>query len=137
MFGEVDFKPDSAYSSVPMEEQMDALRRAVAAGKVRHIGLSNETAWGLTKFCHLGSSQTTYDNLSAQPVPFCSNAVIHKPRPLVQDLGSYLSVIQACEPLSSLAWHNMSVLLELFAHAAKAVHRQDVHTGLIMCSMNA
>lgn len=59
MFGEVDFKPDNAYSAVSIEEQMGALSRAVAAGKVRHIGLSNETAWGLTKFCHLGSSLTT------------------------------------------------------------------------------
>ena len=56
MFGEVDFKPDNAYNSVSIEEQMDALSQAVAAGKVRHVGLSNETAWGLTKFCHLGSS---------------------------------------------------------------------------------
>ena len=32
---------------MPFEEQLDALGRAVAAGKVRHIGLSNETPWGL------------------------------------------------------------------------------------------
>lgn len=63
--------------------------------------------------------------------------MINKPRPLVQDLGSYLVLTQACEALSSLAWHNMSVLLELFAHAATAVHRQNVHTGLSLCSMNA
>lgn len=54
MFGEVDFHPANSYSSVPMEEQMGALSAAVAAGKVRHVGLSNETAWGLTKFCQLG-----------------------------------------------------------------------------------
>lgn len=55
MFGEVDFQPGNAYSSVPLEEQMGALTAAVAAGKVRHVGLSNETAWGLTKFCQLGT----------------------------------------------------------------------------------
>ena len=54
MFGEVDFKPANAYSSVPIEEQMEALTKAVNAGKVRQIGLSNETAWGLTRFCQLG-----------------------------------------------------------------------------------
>jgi len=27
----------------------------VAAGKVRAVGLSNETAWGLTAACHLGA----------------------------------------------------------------------------------
>lgn len=56
MFGEVDFKPGYTYSSVPLEEQLEALSSAVTAGKVRHIGLSNETAWGLTKFCQLGDS---------------------------------------------------------------------------------
>ena len=54
MFGEVDFQPAMSYSSVPFEEQMEVLSAAVRAGKVRQIGLSNETAWGLTKFCHLG-----------------------------------------------------------------------------------
>ena len=54
MFGEVDFQPANSYSSVPLEDQMSALSAAVAAGKVGHVGLSNETAWGLTKFCQLG-----------------------------------------------------------------------------------
>lgn len=54
MFGEVDFRPAHSYTSVPLEEQMGALSAAVAVGKVRHVGLSNETAWGLTKFCQLG-----------------------------------------------------------------------------------
>ena len=54
MFGEVDYKPANAYSSVPFEEQMGALSEAVAAGKVRQIGASNETPWGLTKLCQLG-----------------------------------------------------------------------------------
>lgn len=34
---------------VPMEESMAALDRLVEAGKVRYIGTSNETAYGLTK----------------------------------------------------------------------------------------
>ena len=57
MFGEVDFKPAYTYSSVPLEEQLEALSRAVEAGKVRHIGVSNETAWGLTTFCQLGDAR--------------------------------------------------------------------------------
>ena len=58
MFGEVDFQPANSYASVPFEEQMSALGAAVAAGKVRHVGLSNETAWGLTKFCQLGMERS-------------------------------------------------------------------------------
>jgi aryl-alcohol dehydrogenase-like predicted oxidoreductase len=34
---------------VPMEESMEALDRLVQAGKVRYIGTSNESAYGLTK----------------------------------------------------------------------------------------
>jgi aryl-alcohol dehydrogenase-like predicted oxidoreductase len=40
-------------SEVPIEETLDALDALVRAGKVRHIGLSNETAWGLSRFLHL------------------------------------------------------------------------------------
>lgn len=60
MFGEVDFKPACSYSSVPLEEQLEGLTGAVAAGKVKHIGLSNETAWGLSKFCHLGNCTNSH-----------------------------------------------------------------------------
>lgn len=62
MFGEVDFKPANSYSSAPLEEQLEALTTAVTAGKVKHIGVSNETAWGLTKFCHLGISLSVHKN---------------------------------------------------------------------------
>lgn len=44
-------------SEVPIEETLDALDALVKSGKVRHVGLSNETAWGLSRFLHL--SETT------------------------------------------------------------------------------
>lgn len=34
MFGETEYDPSRQYSSVPIEEQLDALGRAVDAGKV-------------------------------------------------------------------------------------------------------
>ena len=37
----------------PMEETLTALKEAVDAGKVRHIGLSNETPWGVMRFLQL------------------------------------------------------------------------------------
>ncbi|KAF8064533.1 tas [Scenedesmus sp. PABB004] len=49
MFGDVDYDPAAAYQAVPLEEQLEALGRAVAAGKVRHVGLSNETPWGVMR----------------------------------------------------------------------------------------
>jgi len=41
---------------VPIEETLGALEELVTEGKVRHIGLSNETAWGLSRFLHLAET---------------------------------------------------------------------------------
>ncbi len=50
MFGGVYFDPrqDREYSSV--QEQLEGMSRLVKAGKVRHIGLSNETPYGVGEF---------------------------------------------------------------------------------------
>jgi aryl-alcohol dehydrogenase-like predicted oxidoreductase len=52
-FGTVYFDPkqDKEYTSV--REQLEALAKLVKAGKVRHIGLSNETPYGVCEFVHL------------------------------------------------------------------------------------
>lgn len=46
-FGQLGYvhKPDDAF--VPMEETFYALNELVKAGKVRYVGLSNETPWGM------------------------------------------------------------------------------------------
>ncbi len=53
MFGSIYFDPtkDRDYSSV--REQLEGLATLVKAGKVRAIGLSNETPYGLGEFIHL------------------------------------------------------------------------------------
>lgn len=56
MFGETAYDVKHAYGSAPLEEQLEALGRAVQAGKVLHVGLSNETPWGLMECCRLGGS---------------------------------------------------------------------------------
>lgn len=38
--------------STPIEETLEALHTMVKAGKIRHIGLSNESAWGTMSFLH-------------------------------------------------------------------------------------
>ncbi|GJN25744.1 hypothetical protein PR202_gb13611 [Eleusine coracana subsp. coracana] len=53
MFGETEYDPSYQYASVSMEEQLEALGRAIDAGKIRYIGLSNETPYGLMKFLQL------------------------------------------------------------------------------------
>jgi aryl-alcohol dehydrogenase-like predicted oxidoreductase len=56
MFGETAYDLKQAYGSAPLEEQLEALGKAAQAGKIRHVGLSNETPWGLMECCRLGGS---------------------------------------------------------------------------------
>ena len=56
MFGEAYFKAESVASRASvgsMHEQLQGLSRLVQAGKVRAIGLSNETPWGVMHFLRL------------------------------------------------------------------------------------
>ncbi|PIN13411.1 hypothetical protein CDL12_13967 [Handroanthus impetiginosus] len=53
MFGEAEYDTTRAFSAVSFEEQFTALDKAIGAGKIRYIGLSNETPYGLTKFLHV------------------------------------------------------------------------------------
>ncbi len=41
-----------ADDAVPIAETLGVLGRLVAEGKVRHVGLSNETCWGVSQFLH-------------------------------------------------------------------------------------
>ncbi|CAI5941891.1 unnamed protein product [Closterium sp. NIES-65] len=72
MFGDWEFDPRCDYNEYSsFEAQLEALGRAVDAGKVRYIGLSNETAWGLGKFLEAASQPATPSSSS----PLC-------PRPI-------------------------------------------------------
>lgn len=42
-------RPDT----VPIEETLDALAGLVQAGKIRHVGVSNETPWGVSEYLRL------------------------------------------------------------------------------------
>lgn len=50
MFGKSNYNPDLERPSTPVEEQLAVLTELVKSGKVRHIGVSNETAWGVAEF---------------------------------------------------------------------------------------
>lgn len=52
IFGQYQFEPDKERDFVPLEETLAALGELVREGRVRHIGLSNETPWGLMQFLH-------------------------------------------------------------------------------------
>ena len=53
LFGSIYFDPTKDKPGSSIHEQLQALAGLVQAGKVRHIGLSNETPWGLCEFVRL------------------------------------------------------------------------------------
>lgn len=48
--GGTTYRRPTKRDEIPIEETLEALSRLVKAGKVRHIGLSNETPWGVARF---------------------------------------------------------------------------------------
>jgi aryl-alcohol dehydrogenase-like predicted oxidoreductase len=53
MFGSTSYDVAQEHESTPIAEQLSALAELVKAGKIRHIGLSNETPWGVSEFVRL------------------------------------------------------------------------------------
>jgi len=55
-FGKRSYRHKSDEQKIPVEETLRALEKLVREGKVRHIGVSNETPWGVMQ--HLHASDT-------------------------------------------------------------------------------
>jgi aryl-alcohol dehydrogenase-like predicted oxidoreductase len=49
-FGQYQFEPEKERAFVSFLETLQALDELVKEGKIRHIGLSNETPWGVMQF---------------------------------------------------------------------------------------
>jgi aryl-alcohol dehydrogenase-like predicted oxidoreductase len=49
-FGRLDYEHRPERDGVPIAETLDALGELVQQGKVRHIGVSNETPWGVMEY---------------------------------------------------------------------------------------
>ncbi|MDX1590221.1 MAG: NADP(H)-dependent aldo-keto reductase [Oleiphilaceae bacterium] len=52
-FGKLGFQPGDDGDAVPIEETLSALDELVKSGKVRHVGLSNESPWGTMRYLQL------------------------------------------------------------------------------------
>jgi aryl-alcohol dehydrogenase-like predicted oxidoreductase len=52
IFGQRHYQHHPDAVTVPIEETLSALQELVKAGKIRHVGVSNESPWGLGKFVH-------------------------------------------------------------------------------------
>lgn len=50
IFGANSFDPDAERPAVPIAETLGALDELVRAGTIRHIGVSNESTWGLCQY---------------------------------------------------------------------------------------
>ncbi len=50
MFGRSNYDPALEHAATSIEEQLTVLAELVNSGKVRHIGISNETPWGVAEF---------------------------------------------------------------------------------------
>jgi aryl-alcohol dehydrogenase-like predicted oxidoreductase len=55
-FGQLGYTHVKDEVSTPIEETLSALAELVKAGKVRHVAVSNETPWGLSRFLHLSDT---------------------------------------------------------------------------------
>jgi len=55
-FGRLGYRPQPEEETTPIEETLEALDRLVQAGKVRAVGVSNETPWGVMR--HLFAAET-------------------------------------------------------------------------------
>lgn len=52
LFGEYSYDPSKWRPSVPFVEQLQAFQELINEGKVRYIGVSNETSYGVMEFVH-------------------------------------------------------------------------------------
>ncbi len=50
MFGATEFDPAKEKDGPSIREQVEGMAAMIKAGKIRHYGLSNETAWGVCEF---------------------------------------------------------------------------------------
>lgn len=53
MFGQVAFDPKNEREIVTVADQLETFAELIRAGKIRHLGVSNETAWGISEFSHI------------------------------------------------------------------------------------
>jgi aryl-alcohol dehydrogenase-like predicted oxidoreductase len=56
-FGRLGYTHEEQDDSVPIEETLSVLGDLQKQGKIRHIGISNETPWGTMKFIELAKSK--------------------------------------------------------------------------------
>ena len=76
LFGKLDFEYDPFdIDWTPFEEVLENLKDLIKAGKILHVGLSNETPWGIMKFLQISKEQNLPRMMSVQNVYSLVNRV--------------------------------------------------------------
>ncbi len=68
LFGQSVYEPSQSRDTVPIAEQLAVFAELINAGKIRYLGLSNETPWGVSQFCYWA------EQLGISPVVSIQNA---------------------------------------------------------------
>jgi aryl-alcohol dehydrogenase-like predicted oxidoreductase len=53
LFGAPDYDSSQEWETIAIAEQLEVFAELIKAGKIRYLGLSNETPWGICEFSHL------------------------------------------------------------------------------------
>jgi len=56
-FGQLGYRHMESEDAVPIAETLEVMTDLVRAGKIRHVGLSNETPWGMHRFLQLADQR--------------------------------------------------------------------------------
>jgi aryl-alcohol dehydrogenase (NADP+) len=92
LFGKVFYEPQEERDTVPIEEQLAVFADLIKAGKIRHLGLSNESAWGVCEWLRVAeraglpkpvSIQNAYNLLNRSFEPALSEVTRREDVPLL------------------------------------------------------
>lgn len=110
-FGARAYEHDETDTATPIRETLEALGELVKAGKVRHIGVSNETPWGVNEYLRLAKEHNLPKIVSIQNQYSLTNRTF--------EIG--LSEIAIKEQVGLLAYSvlNMGVLTGKYLEGAR------------------
>ncbi|HWA72394.1 MAG TPA: aldo/keto reductase [Polyangiaceae bacterium] len=66
MFGDTVYRPEEERTATPIAEQLSAFAELIREGKIRYVGLSNETPWGVAEFSRVAAAQNLPKVVSIQ-----------------------------------------------------------------------
>lgn len=77
LFGAPDYDPTNERDTTPIAEQLEVFAELIKAGKIRYLGVSNETAWGVCEFCNLAEKLDLPKIISIQNAFSLVNRIFH------------------------------------------------------------